>query len=118
MATTECFSGEGTIKVNLNLKIIVLSAYLLELTSMMFLSHLQISSRSTLKPDDIQYYSTPSPNVCRPLVHFCTKERQTFGDGGSTIYILQVKFHFQTQLQKLPCGPSYDSVYKIGVPLL
>jgi hypothetical protein len=26
-----------------------------------------------------------SPNICRPLVHFCTKERQIFGDGGSTI---------------------------------
>jgi hypothetical protein len=25
----------------------------------------------------------PSPNVCRPLVHFCTKERQIFRDGGS-----------------------------------
>jgi hypothetical protein len=57
-------------KVNLNLNIIVLSAYLLDLTSVVFLPQLQISSCSTLKPDDIQYCSS--------------------------IYILQVKFHFQT----------------------
>jgi hypothetical protein len=32
------------------------------------------------------FRNTPSiPNVCHPLVHFCTKEQQVFGDGGSNI---------------------------------
>jgi hypothetical protein len=43
----------------------------------------------------LSYILPLSPNICRPLVQFCTKGRQIFGDGGSSIEGVRIKVSFQ-----------------------
>jgi hypothetical protein len=57
----------------------------------------------------------PSPNVCRPLVHFCIKEWQTFGDGGSTKLASSLVWLVAAELGKLFRGSNIGGFKNISL---